>query len=61
VLSHAYRVGFTDALTSILTIAAAIAACGAVCAFALVRSRDFVASEQPAAAGDGVPLEMAAG
>jgi predicted MFS family arabinose efflux permease len=44
-LLHSYRVGFTEAFTSILTIAAAIALVGAVCAFALVRSRDFVSSE----------------
>ncbi len=47
-LGHSYRVGFTDAFTSILLIAALIALAGALLAFALVRSRDFVASGQPA-------------
>ena len=50
-LSHAYRVGFTEALTSILIVASTIALAGALCAFVLVRSRDFVASQ--AAAEDG--------
>jgi EmrB/QacA subfamily drug resistance transporter len=43
-LSHSYRVGFTSAFTSILVIAAAIALTGAIFAFALVRSRDFVST-----------------
>jgi EmrB/QacA subfamily drug resistance transporter len=43
-LAHSYRVGFTEALTSILTIASAVALVGAAVAFALVRSRDFIAS-----------------
>ena len=43
-LSHSYRVGFTSAFTSILIIAAAIALTGAIFAFALVRSRDFVST-----------------
>jgi EmrB/QacA subfamily drug resistance transporter len=41
-LEHAYRVGFTSALTTILEIAAVIALAGAVAGFALVRQRDFV-------------------
>jgi EmrB/QacA subfamily drug resistance transporter len=41
-LEHAYRVGFTGALTTILEIAAAIALAGAIAGFALVRQRDFV-------------------
>ncbi len=48
-LEHAYRVGFTEAFTTILAIAAAVALAGAVCAFVLVRSRDFVSSAEPAA------------
>jgi EmrB/QacA subfamily drug resistance transporter len=43
-LAHSYRLGFTSAFTSILIIAALLALVGAVCAFTLVRSRDFVAS-----------------
>jgi MFS family permease len=46
---HAYRVAFTGALTNILEIASAIAFMGAVAGFALVRSKDFVASHAPAA------------
>ena len=49
-LTHAYRVGFTGALSAILLIACVIALCGAVGAFALVRSSDFVSSAQPAGA-----------
>jgi len=60
-LSHAYRVGFTDALTTILVIAAVIAATGAVLAFALVRSSDFVSSTQPLAPPEAEPVEVAAG
>jgi EmrB/QacA subfamily drug resistance transporter len=47
-LEHSYRVGFTEAFTSILIIAAAVALAGALLAFLLVRSRDFVSSDQPA-------------
>jgi EmrB/QacA subfamily drug resistance transporter len=58
-LGHAYRVGFTDAFTSILIIASSIALIGAVLAFALVRSRDFVASQQPEAAGEAAGADLA--
>ena len=44
---HAYRVGFTEALTRILEIAAGVALAGAVAAFALVRQSDFVTPDQP--------------
>jgi hypothetical protein len=60
-LGHAYRVGFTSAFTSILMIAAAVALLGALCAFALVRSRDFVASEHTAPARDAQPARALAG
>jgi EmrB/QacA subfamily drug resistance transporter len=43
-LSHSFKLGFTDAFTSILLIGAAVAFAGAVCAFLLVRQRDFVTS-----------------
>ncbi len=46
-LLHSYRVGFTGALTSILLIASGIAFLGAICAYALIRSRDFVSSDEP--------------
>jgi EmrB/QacA subfamily drug resistance transporter len=59
-LYHAYRVGFTESLTSILIIASLVAATGAVFAFALVRSRDFVASAQPRPAPEAGPVEVAA-
>ncbi len=47
---HSSRVAFVGAFTTIAEIAAAIAFVGAVCAFALVRQRDFVASHAPGAA-----------
>ena len=48
-LEHSYRVGFTEAFTTIALIAAAIALVGSVLAFVLVRSRDFIsAREAPA-------------
>jgi EmrB/QacA subfamily drug resistance transporter len=59
-LEHSYRVGFTSAFTSILLIASAIALVGALCGFALVRSRDFVASGDAEAALQGAPAEAAA-
>jgi len=51
-LAHAYRHGFTSALTNILVIAACIALVGSAFAFALVRGRDFVVSEQSATAAE---------
>jgi predicted MFS family arabinose efflux permease len=57
-LVHAYRTGFTEALTSILEIGAAVAFAGALFAFALVRASDFVASYGPA---DAEPAAVAAG
>ncbi|MFI4990513.1 MAG: MFS transporter [Solirubrobacterales bacterium] len=51
-LTHAYRVGFTEALTSILIVAGCVALAGSLFAFALVRSRDFVVAPG-AAAGEG--------
>ncbi len=59
-LGHAYRVGFTDAFTTILIIAASIALAGALCAFALVRGRDFVTSGEGEGAAPAVPAEAAA-
>ena len=60
-LLHAYRVGFTGALTSILLIASAIALLGSIAAFTLIRSRDFVASQAPGAEGEAEPATVAAG
>jgi EmrB/QacA subfamily drug resistance transporter len=48
-LTEAYRVGFTQSLTSILTLGAGIALLGAVLALVLVRGRDFVAQGEPGA------------
>jgi hypothetical protein len=59
-LEHAYRVGFTGALTSILIIAALVAIVGAAAGFTLVRSRDFVASGQPEGPQEGAPVGVAA-
>ena len=58
-LAHSYRVGFTEAFTSILTIACAIALAGAVAGFALVRSRDFVASATSPAPRQAAAVEVA--
>jgi hypothetical protein len=63
-LAHAYRSGFTSALTSILLIAATVALTGSVLAFALVRGRDFVTSadgQEPETTAHGEPLHVAAG
>ncbi len=50
-LEHSYRVGFTDAFTTIAAIAAVVALVGGALAFVLVRTRDFVsAGELPVAA-----------
>jgi len=54
-LLHSYRVGFTQAFSSILLIAACVALVGSAFAFALVRSRDFVVSAEPAAEGEAAP------
>jgi hypothetical protein len=58
-LMHSYRVGFTQAFSSILLIAACVALAGSVFAFALVRSRDFVASAGEAPADGGASAEGA--
>ena len=60
---HSYRVGFTGALASILLIASGIALLGAIAAFSLIRSRDFVASDSPDAEvrGEGEPAAAAVG
>jgi MFS family permease len=60
-LDHSYRVGFTEAFTTIALIAAMVALIGAVLAFALVRGRDFVTSRQPGAAQEHEPLASHAG
>jgi EmrB/QacA subfamily drug resistance transporter len=59
-LLHAYRVGFTGALTNILIIAGVVAISGAALAFALVRSSDFVTSGQAAAAPEAAAAEAGA-
>jgi EmrB/QacA subfamily drug resistance transporter len=56
-LVHAYHVGFVEAFTTILLIAVAIAFVGAVCAFALVRTSDFV---EPADVAETEPAMAAA-
>ena len=58
-LMHSYRVGFTEAFSSILIIAACVALAGSVLAFVLVRSSDFVAPHVPAE-GEGQGGEPAA-
>jgi EmrB/QacA subfamily drug resistance transporter len=44
-LEHSYKVGFTEAFTTILLIAAGIAFVGAILALVLVRQRDFVGAQ----------------
>jgi EmrB/QacA subfamily drug resistance transporter len=58
-LGQAYHVGFTDAFTTILTIASCIALVGALLAFALVRARDFVSSQQPEGASEPAGADLA--
>jgi EmrB/QacA subfamily drug resistance transporter len=60
-LNHAYRVGFTEAFTTIAAIAAMVALVGAVLAFTLVRGRDFVASRTATQAPDVEPIATTAG
>jgi hypothetical protein len=61
-LIHSYRVGFTDAFTTIALIAAAIALIGSLLAFVLVRGRDFVSSgPAPGAPSAPDPVPAAAG
>jgi EmrB/QacA subfamily drug resistance transporter len=58
---HSYRVAFVGAFDNILEIAAAIAFAGAIAGFALVRSRDFVASQAPEPAVPSVGEALVAG
>jgi EmrB/QacA subfamily drug resistance transporter len=60
-LEHSYRVGFTEAFTTIALIAALLALVGAVLAFVLVRSRDFVSAGELPAAQAPEPVAAAAG
>jgi EmrB/QacA subfamily drug resistance transporter len=57
-LTHAYRIGFTESLSSILELGAAVALGGALLALVLVRARDFVSSEEPS--GEAAALGAAA-
>jgi EmrB/QacA subfamily drug resistance transporter len=59
-LEHSYRVGFTEAFTTIAIIAAMIALVGGVLAFALVRSRDFVSAGEVPATQAPEPVTAAA-
>jgi EmrB/QacA subfamily drug resistance transporter len=59
-LTHAYRVGFTSSLTTILIIGCIVAMVGAVLALALVRGRDFVTSGAPVGAPEGAAMELGA-
>jgi EmrB/QacA subfamily drug resistance transporter len=60
-LEHSYRVGFTEAFTTIAIIAAAIALIGSVLAFVLVRSSDFVSAGEQSAQQASEPVAVAAG
>jgi EmrB/QacA subfamily drug resistance transporter len=57
-IQHASRAQFVDAFTSILQIGSGVALVGALGAFALVRSRDFVASHVPEGAAAPVTPEQ---
>ena len=61
VLGHAYRAGFTEALTTILLVAATVALLGAVFAFALVRGRDFVTAQTSVDSPQPEPVGAVAG
>ncbi len=54
-LTSSYRVGFTDAFTDILIVAAVLALVGSILAFILVRSRDFVSTAEAPAAHEPEP------
>jgi len=60
-LTHAYRVGFTEAFTTILIVAACVALAGSLLAFLLVRSSDFVTSQAPAEGESSEPAPAVAG
>jgi EmrB/QacA subfamily drug resistance transporter len=62
-LISAYHVGFTTAFTDILIIAGSVALVGSLLAFALIRSRDFVASQPSdvSAPASAAPEPAAAG
>jgi EmrB/QacA subfamily drug resistance transporter len=60
-LVGSYRVGFTGAFTDILIIGGVIACVGSALAFALVRSRDFVAQGPAPDAHEGEPAGALAG
>jgi EmrB/QacA subfamily drug resistance transporter len=59
-LLHAYPIGFVHAFTTIAAIAAGVALIGGVCAFVLVRSRDFVSSAPASEAPEGESVMTAA-
>jgi EmrB/QacA subfamily drug resistance transporter len=60
-LVGSYHVGFTSAFTDIVAIGAVIACIGSVCAFALIRGRDFVTPSHAPAAAAGPEAQQTAG
>jgi hypothetical protein len=60
-VTHAYRTGFTGALSEILVIGAVVALIGALLGYALVRKRDIVAMGPEAAEGAPAAAPAAAG
>jgi hypothetical protein len=46
-LLHAYRLGFASTFDHLMIIGVVVAAFGSICAFALIRQRDFVPSYSP--------------
>jgi predicted MFS family arabinose efflux permease len=52
---HAYQSGFSDSINLLMWIGAGLALLGSVCAYWLIRQRDFVSDHQPSPA-DPVPV-----
>jgi hypothetical protein len=58
-LLHAYRIGFASTLDHLMIIGTVVAGVGSLCAFTLVRQRDFVPSYSPAATAVEQPVAAA--
>ncbi|HVC70958.1 MAG TPA: MFS transporter [Acidimicrobiales bacterium] len=59
-LLHAYRVGFASTLDHLMLIGVVVASVGSVCAYGLVRQRDFVPSYSAAESPVAGPAEQSA-
>jgi hypothetical protein len=56
---HAAAVGFTNGINDLLVVTGIVAIVGAVAAFTLIRSRDFVGAGAPAAGPEHQPAPAA--